>query len=84
MSLKTPLAPIGEIDCPVCGDTECHVKETKKGRAMVHCEACQYQGFTRSAQSDRLTRARMRPVGQSKPTVRKKAGDPPKLEPKKV
>ena len=74
-----PLAPIGQTECPVCKEAA-WVKETKKGKAMIHCEHCQYQGFTRSAHSDKLVRDRMQPVSDKqqahKPEKKQRSAPP--------
>lgn len=54
-------ADIGEIDCPICGKSGAHVRETDKGRAYVVCDECVVQIFARGPASDKAIRAAMKP-----------------------
>lgn len=56
-------ADIGEINCPICGMSGAHVRETERGRAYIVCDECVVQIFARGAESDKKIRAAMTAAG---------------------
>lgn len=48
---------LGLCDCPLCGKSGAHVRESSAKRAYILCEECDAQIFSRGIESDRLMRS---------------------------
>lgn len=48
---------IGAGRCPCCGSTKARYTVSKSQLAVVTCNACNFQGFSRSDRSDEMLRA---------------------------
>ena len=57
------MAILGLIDCPVCGWHHARVSESKSSKAIVYCDSCDLQAFSRGPKSDKAIRAKMRTDG---------------------
>lgn len=53
---------IGLGTCPVCGSARARFTFSKKDLACIVCNACQFQGFARSDNSDMRLRALVKPA----------------------
>lgn len=63
---------IGAGRCPCCGSLKARFTVSKSQLAVVTCNACNFQGFSRSDRSDELLRANIQaaPVAvQSEPVA---------------
>jgi len=64
---------IGHGACPICGSVKARYTFSKKSLACITCNACQFQGFARSDNSDTrlraLVRAPVEPVAAPAATV---------------
>jgi hypothetical protein len=54
---KTESTSIGAGRCPCCGSLKARFTVSKSQLAVVTCNACNFQGFSRSDRSDELLRA---------------------------
>ena len=52
---------IAACTCPVCSSRKAEIRLSAKLLAYIVCNACNFQGFARSEQSDRLLRERAIP-----------------------
>lgn len=52
---------IAGCTCPICGSRKAEIRLSAKQLAYLLCNACNFQGFARSEQSDRLMRERALP-----------------------
>lgn len=52
-----PAEVIGRCRCPVCASDKASLRLSAKQLAYVHCNACHFQGFSRSDHSDAKLRA---------------------------
>lgn len=57
-------APLGKARCPLCGSTA-RVSLSKSGYAVMTCNGCNLQLFTRSPRSDELVRDLIRPEAEA-------------------
>jgi len=58
---------IGSCTCPICSSRKAEVRVSAKQLAYLVCNACNFQGFARSEQSDRLMRDRITPDSDAGP-----------------
>jgi hypothetical protein len=58
---------IGSCTCPICSSRKAEVRVSAKQLAYLVCNACNFQGFARSEQSDRLMRDRITPDSEAGP-----------------
>lgn len=50
---------VGVIECPMCGEKRCTVRETKTGGLSEACSGCGYQGFAKSPKAVAGRRAKL-------------------------
>lgn len=55
---------LGHMSCPCCGHQKAAARLSSKGLAYVVCDACNFQGFARSAASDQHLRDRIKPAAK--------------------
>lgn len=53
---------IGHGTCPLCGNAKARFTFSKKSLACIVCNACNFQGFARSDNSDSRLRSLVKPV----------------------
>lgn len=58
---------IAGCTCPICSSRKAEIRLSAKQLAYLVCNACNFQGFARSEQSDRLLRERALPEGEPGP-----------------
>lgn len=69
---------IGRCRCPVCASDKARLSLAKSGLPVVTCNACNFQGFARSDNSDRQLRALLLPTaGLPAPAAAPAPAEPP-------
>lgn len=56
---------IAGCTCPICSSRKAEIRLSAKQLAYLICNACNFQGFARSEQSDKLLRERAIPEGDT-------------------
>jgi endogenous inhibitor of DNA gyrase (YacG/DUF329 family) len=68
---------IGKIKCPVCGDNDADVRESKKGSPYMYCNASCHLIQMSGAKAKEWIRANMRPLGEPAPAPAAPPAPPP-------